>query len=164
VNAFFDRALEARLNGAFICGSGAPVDNGPMHALPNLPAAARRVGQRACALALVGTLVAAFAVPAWAGGEGDHERARAAVQAGDVLPLATVLERLKRSHPGQVLEVELEQEDGRWVYEIKLLQADGQLLKLELDARTAQTLEVRRKGGGKGRDERDSKAGNNERR
>lgn len=70
----------------------------------------------------------------------DHDRARAAVQAGEVLPLKAVLARLERDHPGQVLEVELEQEEGRWVYEIKLLQPDGRLVKLELDATTAQTL------------------------
>jgi len=75
----------------------------------------------------------------------DHERARAALQAGEVLPLATVLERLQRSHPGQVLEVELEREHGRWVYEIKLLQADGRLLKLALDARSAELLKLKRR-------------------
>jgi uncharacterized membrane protein YkoI len=30
-----------------------------------------------------------------------------------------------------------------WVYEIKLLQADGQLLKLELDAKTGEVLRSR---------------------
>jgi uncharacterized membrane protein YkoI len=80
---------------------------------------------------------------------GDHERARAAVRAGEVLPLPVLLEKLQRSHPGQVLELELERDDGRWIYELKLLQADGQLLKLEVDARSAQVLQVRRKDGGK---------------
>ncbi len=75
--------------------------------------------------------------------ERDHERARAAVQAGQVLPLATLLQQLQRSHPGQVLEVELERDDGRWIYEIKLLQGGGQLLKLELDAATGQVLKAR---------------------
>ncbi len=70
----------------------------------------------------------------------DHDQARAAVQAGKVLPLKTLLERIERDHPGQVLEVELEQERERWVYEIKFLQPDGKLLKLELDAATAQVL------------------------
>lgn len=70
----------------------------------------------------------------------DHDRARAAVQAGQALPLKTLLERLQRDHPGQVLEVELEQAGGRWVYEVKLLQPGGRLLKLELDAATAQVL------------------------
>ena len=77
--------------------------------------------------------------------EGDHERARAAVQAGEIMPLTELLERLQRSHPGQVLELELEHEGGRWIYEVRLLQADGQLLKLEFDARTARLLEVKRK-------------------
>lgn len=36
-----------------------------------------------------------------------------------MLPLPTVLERLQRKVPGQVLEVELEQERERWIYEIK---------------------------------------------
>lgn len=75
----------------------------------------------------------------------DHERARAALQAGEVMPLAQLLPKLQRSHPGQVLELELEREDGRWVYEVKLLQAKGQLLKLAVDAATGEVLEVKRK-------------------
>ena len=77
----------------------------------------------------------------------DHERARAAVQAGQVLPLATLLQQLQRSHPGQVLEVELDRDDGRWIYELKLLQGGGQLLKLELDAATGQVLKARSRPG-----------------
>jgi uncharacterized membrane protein YkoI len=97
--------------------------------------------------------IAAAASPAaWAGRQGDHDRARVAVQSGEALPLAAVLQRLQRSHPGQVLEVELEddRQAGAWIYEIKLLQTDGHLLKLELDARTAQVLKVRRKEAPKG--------------
>lgn len=68
----------------------------------------------------------------------DHERVRQAVQAGEVLPLPVVLERLQREQPGQVLEVELEQAkgSGQWLYEIRLLKAGGGLVKLKLDART----------------------------
>lgn len=82
-----------------------------------------------------------------AGGKDDHERARQAVQSGQILPLPQVLERLGREHPGQVLEVELETDDGRWVYEIKLLQPGGRLIKLKLDAQTAQVLGMRSRGG-----------------
>ncbi|MDO8387216.1 MAG: PepSY domain-containing protein [Polaromonas sp.] len=81
--------------------------------------------------------------PAWSGSKDDHNRARQALQAGQVLPLGKVLERLEREHPGQVLEVELEQEEGRWIYEVKLLQPQGQLVKLKLDARTAALLSTR---------------------
>ena len=80
--------------------------------------------------------------PAVASGKDDHDRARQAVQAGQVLPLPTVLERLQREVPGQVLEVELEQERERWIYEIKLLQAGGALIKLKVDARDATVIKT----------------------
>lgn len=99
----------------------------------------RRSRLAACVLC-----AAALAVPpASASGKDDHDRARQAVQAGQVLPLPTVLERLQREVPGQVLEVELEQERERWIYEIKLLTPSGQLTKVKLDARTAEVLRVR---------------------
>jgi uncharacterized membrane protein YkoI len=91
-------------------------------------------------IALTGLLVAALlSVPASASDK-DHDRAREAVKAGQVIPLRTVLERLEQEHPGQVLDVELEEEHGRLVYEVKLLQSDGRLVKLELDAKTATVL------------------------
>lgn len=79
--------------------------------------------------------------------EHDHDRAREAVASGQVLPLQRVLEQIERERPGhQVLDVELEPKHGRWIYEIRLLQPGGRLIKLRLDARTGQPLR---------RDERD---------
>lgn len=84
---------------------------------------------------------------AWA--DSDHDRARAALVAGEVLPLTEVLQRVARQHPGHVLEVELEREDGRWVYELKLLLGDGGVLKLEVDARDGTVLRRRSESGGR---------------
>ncbi len=98
---------------------------------------------RAAACALL-WITALATTGAWA--DSDHDRARDAVQAGQVLPLKTVLERLEREHPGQVLEVELELDDGRWIYEVKLLQSGGRLVKLELDARSGEVLKRRDRG------------------
>jgi uncharacterized membrane protein YkoI len=78
---------------------------------------------------------------AWA--DSDHDRARAALVAGEVLPLPTLLERVGRQHPGHVLEVELERDKDRWVYELKLLQPGGSVLKLDVDARDATVLKQR---------------------
>ncbi|MYZ51238.1 PepSY domain-containing protein [Malikia spinosa] len=103
------------------------------------PAFFSRSRLAACALLLGGACSMAL------GFGGDHERARAALQAGEVLPLPQLLERVAREQPGQVLAVELEREDGRWVYELKLLDPAGRLVKLEVDARSAELL--RRKGG-----------------
>lgn len=70
------------------------------------------------------------------GGERDHDRARQALKAGEVMPLVTILERVARQHPGQVLEVELERDDGAWIYELRVLEPGGGLVKIKVDART----------------------------
>lgn len=86
-------------------------------------------------------------------GERDHERARRAVIAGEILPLSVIIERLATTHPGQVLEAELEREHGRWVYEIRLLAADGRRRRLEVDAASGRVLDPERgRGRGRGRD------------
>lgn len=104
-----------------------------------------RLTLRALGLVLTALWASLWAMPVEAREDRDHDRARTAVQAGEVLPLATLLERVQRRHPGQVLEVELERDHGRWIYELKLLQPGGQLLKLEVDAATAQVLQVQRR-------------------
>ena len=82
----------------------------------------------------------------WAGaapagdGPADHDRARAALQAGEILPLPAILDRVTYEFIGQVLEVELEREGSRWVYEINLLAPDGQVLRLHYDARTTDLI------------------------
>jgi uncharacterized membrane protein YkoI len=73
----------------------------------------------------------------------DHDRARQALQAGEILPLKAILAHVEKAHPGQVMEVELERQEGRWIYEIKLLRAGGSLTKLKVDARDATVLERR---------------------
>lgn len=74
---------------------------------------------------------------------GDHERARRAVEAGEVLPLRDVLARVEVDYPGQVMELELERDDGLWLYEIKILQSGGVLIELEVDARDGRVLAVK---------------------
>lgn len=139
------------LNRLFIRGSDSLVDNPRVNMLrPCVPVCDEPhagSGLRAWLKpVLTALLLTGLTLPAArASDTRDHERARAAVQAGQVLPLPTLLERLQRTHPGQVLELELERDDGRWVYELKLLQANGQLLKLEVDAATGQVLQVKRK-------------------
>ena len=84
-------------------------------------------------------------------GERDHERARHALERGEVLPLQTILGKVARDYPGDVVEVELEREDGRWIYEIELIGERGRLTKLEIDARDGSIIKV--KGRRAGRDD-----------
>ena len=129
--------LEPRLNQLFIFRSGLQAHTERMTALPSF--SLLRVLSGLC-------LSWALAWPAGADDSRDHERARAALQAGEVMPLQTLLEGVQRRHPGDVLEVELEREQGRWVYELKLLQRGGQVLRLDVDARTGDILRSRTRG------------------
>ncbi len=95
--------------------------------------------RRPACVALSGVLLVLGSPAGRAGDDHDHERARQALEAGEVLPLRSILERVERDYPGQVVDVELEREyenkQGRWVYEIKVLRAGGALIKLKVDAR-----------------------------
>lgn len=135
--AVWNAALEPKLKRAFTWHSEFLRDNGRM---PNFSIRYATTPWLLTAL----LLTAATLGTAQASGRDDHDRAQSAVQAGEAMPLVQLLARIAKDHPGQVMKVELEHEDGRLVYEVKLLQADGQLIKLLLDARTATVLRARR--------------------
>ena len=85
-------------------------------------------------------------------GDGDHDRARQAVEAGEVLPLPKILQAVERDYPGQVIEVELERHRQQWIYEIKMLRNHGALVKLKVEARDATIIAVKgRDGDGRNR-------------
>lgn len=73
----------------------------------------------------------------------DHERARRALEAGEVLPLSRVLAHVERDYPGQVIEVELERDDGLWLYEVKLIRSGGAVIELKLDARSGELRRIK---------------------
>jgi uncharacterized membrane protein YkoI len=75
--------------------------------------------------------------------EHDHDRARRALESGEIVPLRTILERVERDYPGQIMEVELEREDARWLYEIKVLRTGGSLVKLTFDARDGAQIRIK---------------------
>lgn len=72
----------------------------------------------------------------------DADRARMLKQRGDILPLEQVIESAMAVKPGQILETELDEDDGRYVYELEILDERGQVWELELDASTAELREL----------------------
>jgi uncharacterized membrane protein YkoI len=97
-----------------------------------------------CVLVLLALL--ATAAPARAAAP-DHDRARSAVEAGQIRPLQEILAAVRAQVPGRLLDARLQQNNR--VYEVILLQADGQVVAVTVDARTAQVLGVQ---GGQRRD------------
>jgi uncharacterized membrane protein YkoI len=72
----------------------------------------------------------------------DHDQARAALEAGQIRPISEILSKASAEVPGDVVEIELEQERGRWIYELKIIAPDGRLLEVEMDASDASLIEV----------------------
>lgn len=72
-----------------------------------------------------------------------HEAARRLVEAGTILPLSEVLERVHAEVPGKLLETELEyDDDDGLVYEIKVLRPGGRVQEIEVDAATGRILAI----------------------
>ncbi|MCP4008431.1 MAG: PepSY domain-containing protein [Proteobacteria bacterium] len=76
----------------------------------------------------------------WEDDDHSYDRARRAVSRGEVLPIEKILERVRTQVPGQILEIEFEQEHGRWVYEFKIIDDKGRLLEAYFDAQSGKLL------------------------
>lgn len=74
--------------------------------------------------------------------EHDHERARRALECGEVMPLADVLAAVRPHISGKVIETEFEREDGIWIYEMKYINRQGLLVEVYVDARTGLILKT----------------------
>ena len=73
----------------------------------------------------------------------DHERARAALEAGQIRPLSDLLAEVERRFRGRVIEADLERDDAQWLYELKILPPNGRLFIVELDAATGALVRSR---------------------
>ena len=84
-----------------------------------------------------------FALPSGGQDRRDHERARAALEAGEIRPLAELLAVVERRYQGRVIEADLERDDGQWLYEFKILPLNGRMFVVEIDAATGALLRSR---------------------
>ena len=98
----------------------------------------------------------AFTAPTWADDDerDEQEMVREARLAGEIAPLSKLLSIVESDYKGEILKIELEDEDAdKWgrdvngtffLYEIKILTADGNLVKLKYDAKTLKLLATNR--------------------
>ena len=77
--------------------------------------------------------------------QASDDRARASEvrqlrDSGKIMPMEDILARSRAAQPGQVVEVELDREDGRYVYEVKIIDDTDKVHKLEIDAASVDIL------------------------
>lgn len=75
----------------------------------------------------------------------DHEKAIEAVQSGEILPLDQILQSIKQKFNGRVLAINLnDNEQGLfgWVYDIRMIDRQNNVINLRIDAGTSTVLMV----------------------
>lgn len=92
--------------------------------------------------ALGGYTVASSDERSWEDDDHAYDRARRAVDRGEALPIAVLIERLRTQVPGEVVGVELGSEQGKWIYEFKLIDDSGRLLEIYVDGATGGILSM----------------------
>lgn len=91
----------------------------------------------AATLVVAGSGAAAFAR--------DHDDARRAVEAGEIRPLADILNAVRGKLPGEVVGVRLEREAGAWMYEFRVVDERGRLFEIHVDARSGEVERTKEK-------------------
>lgn len=92
----------------------------------------------AAAVLSAGTLL--LGAPASADSKVRLQEVRQLRESGKILPIEDVLARARAAQPGQIVEVELERENNRYVYEVKLIDQADTVHKLEIDAGSGEVL------------------------
>ena len=72
----------------------------------------------------------------------DQDEARAAVKSGAILPLEDIVAGLRDRIPGEIVKVKLEREHGVWVYEFRVVDRQGRLREVTVDAATGAVMDA----------------------
>ena len=96
---------------------------------------------------LLSALIPIVAAPSLARGDDPERRdeVRRAVEAGEVLPLAQILERLRDKVSGDVTGIEINREGGRWRYEFRVIDRAGRVLEVHVDAHSGSIEQIEEK-------------------
>ena len=90
---------------------------------------------------LISSLIVVL-LPAPAVHADDDKRIRQLQRSGEILSLEQIFDKARRVKPGRIVDVDLDKDDGRYVYEIELLESSGKVWEMEFDARTGELLEL----------------------
>jgi len=70
----------------------------------------------------------------------DQDEAQELRVQGAILPLQDILKSAQKLHQGRIAEVELKQLSNRYIYEIEIVDVNGQVWEMKFDAKSAKLL------------------------
>ncbi|GJM05313.1 MAG: hypothetical protein DHS20C09_13040 [marine bacterium B5-7] len=59
---------------------------------------------------------------------------------GKIMPLEEIIQKVKKHYPGRIIEIELDNEDGRYIYELEFVGKNNIVWELEVDATSGDVL------------------------
>jgi uncharacterized membrane protein YkoI len=68
----------------------------------------------------------------------DHDDVRQAVERSEIRPLADILKEVRGKLPGEVVGIEIERKNGHWLYELRVLDGQGRVFEVYVDARSGE--------------------------
>jgi uncharacterized membrane protein YkoI len=68
----------------------------------------------------------------------DQDAVRQAVERGEIHPLAEILDGVRGKLPGDVVGIEIERKNGRWLYELRVLDGQGRVFEVYVNARSGE--------------------------
>jgi len=72
----------------------------------------------------------------------DYIEAKRLRYEGKIMSLEEILKNVRNRYPGRILEVELENEKGRVIYELEILGDDSIVREIYIDAKSGKLLSV----------------------
>lgn len=73
----------------------------------------------------------------------DHIEAKRLFNSGEIMALDDIMKIIRQTYPGKLLEVELEKEGGKIVYEVEILGADGIVREIYVDAKNGKLISMK---------------------
>ena len=74
-----------------------------------------------------------------------RDEVRRAVETGQIRSLADILKAVREKLPGEVAGVEIDRKDGRWRYEFRVVDGQGRLFEVYIDARSGEIERIKEK-------------------
>ena len=71
-----------------------------------------------------------------------HKEARLLRESGKIIPLEQIIDIAKSLKAGEVIDSALEENDGRYQYEVEILDANGRVWEMEFDAAGGELLDL----------------------
>jgi len=73
----------------------------------------------------------------------EHSQAKELREEGKILPLQEILKKVSEKYPGQVIETELEHRSGRYFYELEVVDDNGKVTEIEMDAGSGEFIKAK---------------------